>query len=238
MKTLQVMSALCYVISSVLGTAVPDLTNASVLVIGGAGFIGSKLIAAIHKSGCKEVKAVDSFDAYSSIHLKRLRAAHVKQETGVVVMEDDACSPTFNFSCSLQTFTHIFHFGGISGKKEPGCMDKILEKIKNVTSSGNPPPKLFYSSPLVGADNLTTSTASEMAVNAYFNRYNGTIAIACFLIPSVYGPMDRPESPVGRLARVALTAGEEGAQVLMDFKEDSIGPINDASYMYVDSVVS
>ena len=60
----------------------------AILVTGGAGFIGSKIIERLSMSG-KRVVAIDDFNDYYSIDLKRARARNLLRDFGVRVLDMD-----------------------------------------------------------------------------------------------------------------------------------------------------
>ena len=61
------------------------LTTDSVLVTGGAGFVGFHLASRLNRDGVRVV-AIDDFNPYYSTALKRARAAHLRK-WGVEVLE-------------------------------------------------------------------------------------------------------------------------------------------------------
>lgn len=216
MKDLGTLCILCICMAA----AAQNLTVANVLVVGGAGFVGSNLIIALHKHGCKSISSYDIFDAESDIHIKRKRADRVLNLAKVTITEGDVCDPKFNFN-SLRKFTHIFHFGAIPQTSEPQCFDSVLAKIikRNTTVL----PTVFYASPLYGKGNVRGAKAWTN-LRDRFDRYG--IPIALFLLPTVYGPFDKPESMISKLTMAALT--DDTPQ---------IGEWDTSSFIYIDDLI-
>lgn len=72
------------------GTHVPLTSASRVLVTGAAGFIGFHLSMLLRRHGATVV-GLDSFTDYYSLDLKRARAAKLRSEYGVSVMEGTVC---------------------------------------------------------------------------------------------------------------------------------------------------
>ncbi|CAM9123659.1 unnamed protein product, partial [Ectocarpus fasciculatus] len=107
-----------------------DLSQATVMVTGAAGFIGSHLVMNLVKKGCRSVVAVDNFGAYYSVYLKRLRADLVTNTTKIKITEGDVCDINFMKSMFLaQSFTHVVHLAAQPGVRY--SFVKPLSYIRN-----------------------------------------------------------------------------------------------------------
>ena len=90
------------------------LPTDSVLVTGGAGFVGFHLASRLKRDGVRVV-AIDDFNPYYSTALKRARAAHLRK-WGVEVLEGDICDAELLGSLFVQHgLTHVAHLAAQAG---------------------------------------------------------------------------------------------------------------------------
>lgn len=89
-----------------------------ILVFGAAGFLGNSLLLHVHKVGIKSL-GIDNFNgATTSIALKRRRQRNLKIETGLDIIEADACDSNFvNVLLLSNKFTHILYFASQPGNR-------------------------------------------------------------------------------------------------------------------------
>eukprot|EP00605_Chrysophyceae_sp_TOSAG23-4_P002311 GSChrysophyteH1.ASY1.ANO1.2557.1 assembled CDS len=93
-----------------------DLSLASVLVTGAAGFIGSHLTMDLIRKGCKSVVAVDNFGSYYDPSLKRVRSDLITSKTNIMVTEGDVCDSDLMKDLFLKNnFTHVVHLAAQPG---------------------------------------------------------------------------------------------------------------------------
>lgn len=137
-----------------------DLSQASVLITGAAGFIGSHLVMNLFKQGCRSIVAIDNFDAYYSVYLKRLRADLVQNTTGVRVTQGDVCDVEFMRSMFMEhSFTHVVHLAAQPGvrysfvrplsyiRNNIECFTVLMEQIRLTHDKPKRPlPRLLYAS--------------------------------------------------------------------------------------------
>jgi UDP-glucuronate 4-epimerase len=208
------MAGLCC--SAVHSKGGADLQGATVLVTGGAGFIGTHLLMNLAKQNCLSIVAVDNFNADYNIALKRLRAENIANATGIKVIKGDICSAGSDFMKHLlaaTTFTHVVHLatqgggggGGDQGTQGVACVARVLQGLRQSDRyTGLSLPRLLYALPAIEA-NGENSADSFKAVDAFKAAKFGMTGAVGFLLPSVYGPMDRPDSTVARLTSAVLT---------------------------------
>src|SRR5690242_16674614 len=91
----------------------------TVLVTGGAGFIGSHLVAALLKSPSfadAPIVVLDNFNDYYDPRLKRRNAAESAKSPRVRIVEADFCDSAKMLQLfAEQRFTHVVHLGGSPG---------------------------------------------------------------------------------------------------------------------------
>lgn len=93
----------------------------TVLVTGGAGFIGSHLVAALLNKklpGLEGARVVvlDNFNDYYDPQLKRANAAELSKSSHVEIIEGDFCDgPAMTKLFAKHKFEHVVHLGGSPG---------------------------------------------------------------------------------------------------------------------------
>jgi len=88
----------------------------SILITGGAGFIGSHLATILSERGEQPIVCLDNFNDYYDPKLKRANAARISELKNVEVLEGDFCD--FDFTTTLfadRKFKHVVHLGAYAG---------------------------------------------------------------------------------------------------------------------------
>ena len=102
----------------------------SILVTGGAGFVGSHLVEALVESGVERVVALDNFNGYYDSRLKRANAAAIQKLRQVVVVEGDFRDSTLVTDLlSRHNVRAICHLGASPGV--PISLTQPLETTEN-----------------------------------------------------------------------------------------------------------
>ena len=188
-----------------------DIHAASVLVTGGAGFIGHFVIRELQRRHIKVV-GVDNFNDYYSVHLKRARA----NQTGVVYDTDVCDQRAMQTHLTKHKVTHVIHLAAQAGvrysiehpqayvKSNVECFVQLLEVLKSTniplvyaSSSSvygkNTKVPFSESDPVVQPVSLYAATKreNELLAHVYWNMYKlKSIGLRFF---TVYGPMGRPD---------------------------------------------
>ena len=102
------------------GVTVDRVTSSSrVLVTGGAGFIGSSLMASLGARTTDKpavVVGLDTFNDYYSPAMKYGRAKRLKDEFGQTVVKGDVCNTSLIESLfAKHEFTHVVHLAAQAG---------------------------------------------------------------------------------------------------------------------------
>jgi UDP-glucuronate 4-epimerase len=88
----------------------------TILVTGGAGFIGSHLVTALVASGQERVVVVDNFNDYYDPDLKRANAAAWAGDDRIQVVVADFCDQTAMLQLfASEQFQQVVHLGGSPG---------------------------------------------------------------------------------------------------------------------------
>lgn len=188
-----------------------DISNASILVTGGAGFIGHFVIRELQRRDI-HVIGVDNFNDYYSVHLKKARANH----TGVIYEEDVCHKDSIQSMLQKHKITHVIHLAAQAGvrysiehpqayvKSNVECFVQLLEVLKSTniplvyaSSSSvygkNTKVPFSESDPVVQPVSLYAATKreNELLAHVYWNMYKlRSIGLRFF---TVYGPMGRPD---------------------------------------------
>lgn len=198
-----------------------------VLVTGGAGFIGSSLMGALHEQFAPEVVVgLDNFNDYYPQSLKEARAADLERAGVHTVRADLNDAEVINELMSLCHFTHVLHLAAQAGvryaKKNPmsyvqsnlGGFVTLLEVLKTF----DPIPRVVYasSSSVYGLNKkvpfsesdvtdtpaslyAATKKADELLAHTYNNIYG--ISLTGLRFFTVYGPWGRPDMAAYAFAR-------------------------------------
>ena len=188
-----------------------DIDNSSVLVTGGAGFIGHFVIQELQRRNISVV-GVDNFNDYYSVHLKRARA----NQTGFVYNTDVCNKDSIRSMLLKHKITHVIHLAAQAGvrysiehpqayvKSNVQCFVQLLEVLKSTniplvyaSSSSvygkNTKVPFSESDPVVQPVSLYAATKreNELLAHVYWNMYKlRSIGLRFF---TVYGPMGRPD---------------------------------------------
>ena len=230
----------------------------SVLITGGAGFIGSHLAIHLREKGVKNVVALDNFDSYYSVSLKRRRAERVSS-SGATVVEGDICDAVL-----LQTlfgahdFTHVVNLAARPGvryafvdplsyiRNNMKCFTTLLEQMRLFYAKKPFIPRLLYaSSSSVYGLNTKIPYSEEDPVNSPSNLYGATkrsneliayayhhlfgITVIGFRFFTVYGPWGRPDMATNIFTNKILSNG-----TITLFNEGKL--IRD--FTYIDDIVA
>jgi len=88
----------------------------TVLVTGGAGFIGSHLCRALVAAGYERIVVLDNFNPYYDPQLKRATAAELAVLPQLKIVEADFCdAPAMLRLFAAEQFEHVIHLGGSPG---------------------------------------------------------------------------------------------------------------------------
>ena len=208
------------ILASVAATkaSVPVLPRgSSVLVTGGAGFIGFHLTKSLYAAGM-HVTVIDNMDPYYSIALKQTRWDMLTMLDGVNMVEGDMCNDTLlNELQEKHVFTHVASLAGQAGVRyslihpkaythnNVHCFLSVLELIRRY-----PRVKLVYASsssvygsntkvPFSETDRVdspeslyaVTKKTDEAMAHVYHRLYN--ISVTGLRFFTVYGPWGRPD---------------------------------------------
>ena len=155
----------------VTGPRVALPRGSSVLVTGGAGFVGYHLALRLHRDGVRVV-ALDNFDPYYSTALKRARAARL-QSAGIHLVEMDMCDEEGLVELLEQPpgFTHVASLAAQAGvryslvrpqayaRANVQCFLSVLEALRRLQT---PPPLIYASSSSVYGANTKTPFAEAV----------------------------------------------------------------------------
>ncbi|KAJ9467571.1 UDP-glucuronate 4-epimerase 2 [Diplonema papillatum] len=166
--------------------ALPE--HASVMVTGAAGFIGLHTVIALKKQGVRVV-GIDSFSDYYSVDLKERRAAVLRKDWGVSVLNETTCDERGMVDLLVEhNVTHVVHLAAQPGiaksledpvlyiEQNVKCFVTLLQALKSVTRPGLPRGRiqLVYasSSSVYGTSALPPFSEEEFAEPA--NVYGST----------------------------------------------------------------
>lgn len=214
-------------------------TGATAVVTGGAGFIGSHLVAALVADGAS-VRVVDCFTPYYDVAIKRGRVARFPD--GVDLSEVDLASDPLE--PHLDGATHVFHLAGQPGVRASwgagfadyvdwniiatqrlleACVGLDLDLRKFVNSSSSSVygaaetfPTSESSVPRPVSPYGVTKLAAENLCGAY--AINLGLPVVSLRYFTVYGPGQRPDMATQRLCRAAIlgerfTLNGDGTQI-------------------------
>ncbi len=202
----------------------------SILVTGGAGFIGSTLVDRLLADGHR-VTVLDNFNDFYDPQIKRSNIqAHLDQPNYRLVEGDLRDETTVNDCFRRGEFTEVIHLAAMAGVRPSiqvlyqqvnligtmnileGCRDFKVNKLLFASSSsvyGNNPKVPFAETDRV--DNpispyASTKKSGELMVYTYHHLYK--IQSACLRFFTVYGPRQRPEMAIHQFTR-KIFEGEE-----------------------------
>jgi UDP-glucuronate 4-epimerase len=195
--------------------------GSSVLVTGGAGFVGYHLCLRLHRDGVRVV-ALDNFDPYYSTALKRARQAKLVAK-GIEVIEADMCDDARLAQIFQQApgpFTHVASLAAQAGvrfslvrpqaytRANVQCFLSLLEALRHIPATSRPQLVYASSSSVYGSNTKTpfsesdrtdspnslyaaTKKTNEQLAHVYHNLYGLRVTGLRFF--TVYGPWGRPD---------------------------------------------
>jgi len=206
-----------------------------ILATGAAGFIGARAVELL--SPDHDVIAVDSFDDYYSPHLKHLRAARLRELTGVEVLQRDLsnaqeCASVFD--SSIDAVIHLAARPGVRAPVQslPLYVNSNVVSLTNILTNvqTHDVSRVLYASSssvygdktgsLVETDSVlkpvsyygATKLAGELVVDAV-SRLDDRVFVGLRFF-TVYGPWGRPDMLMWRLIASAL--GGSNVRILGD----------------------
>lgn len=204
----------------------------TVLVTGGAGFIGSHLIERLLEAGDAQIVCLDSFNAYYDPQLKRANAAWLERNERVTIVEGSVADAALvDELFGRYHFRQVVHLGGYAGVRASVEMPLAYEEA-NVRGSlvlleaarRHPVERflLVSSSTVYGAGCATpfredaplgvplnpygvTKRAAELLALQYHRSYG--VPAVCLRPFSVFGSRMRPDLAIHVFA-TAITSGK------------------------------
>lgn len=225
----------------------------SVLVTGGAGFIGSHLVGALLKKNCL-VSCIDDFNDYYDPRVKRRNISEFLKNKNFSLFEGDIRDTGFVENIfKNNTFTVVIHLAARAGVRSSISHPKlyaevninglinILEQVKKDKNT-----KFIFASsssvygnnkkvPFLETDNVdfpispyaATKKAGELICHSYHYLYG--MRMACLRFFTVYGPRQRPEMAIYLFIRSIL----HGKPIEM-YGDGSTS----RDYTYIDDIIS
>jgi len=214
----------------------------SILITGGAGFIGSHLSKILAEHTDHPIVSLDNFNDYYDPRLKRANAEQIESQANVEVLEGDFCD--FDFSDSLfakYKFEHVVHLGAYAGVRASVQQPKIFQEtnvggtlslleasrrhrvkrfllVSSSTVYGTGAGVPFTEDAPLGVPASpygATKRAAELLGLTYSSLHG--VPVVCLRPFSVYGPGLRPD-----LALTIFTAAIEGGTELPLFGDGSV----------------
>ena len=203
---------------------------ATVLVTGGAGFIGSHLVDSLLADG-QRVVVVDDFNDFYDPAIKRENVAGHLGRPGYTLIEDDIRDP----GCFERVFTRfrptqVVHLAARAGVR-PSLAEPVLYAETNITGTlqllecarrYGVEKFIFGSSSSVYGENAklpfseadpvpgpispyaATKAAGELLAYTYSHLYD--LPVVCLRFFTVYGPRQRPDLAIHKFAKL-IAAG-------------------------------
>ncbi len=159
----------------------------SILVTGGAGFIGSHLIELLLKEFDSRIVCLDSFNDYYDPSLKRANVAGFENNRRVSVIEGDFCDfETTERLFARHRFEHVLHLGAYAG---------VRYSVENPA---------IYQHTNVGGTLSLLEAARRHPVERFLMTSSSTVYGKGAAIPFVENaPLGVPMSPYGATKRAA-----------------------------------
>lgn len=192
----------------------------SILVTGGAGFIGSHLVDRLLEAGHR-VTALDNFnDFYDPAIKERNCATHQEADNYTLVRGDIRDADTVNACFKKGRFSEVIHLAAMAGVR-PSIANPVLYQEVNLIGTMNlleatrefdVPAFHFASSSSVYGNNekvpfsetdfvdhpispyAATKKSGELMVHCYHHLYG--FRASCLRFFTVYGPRQRPEMAI------------------------------------------
>ena len=210
--------------------------RASVLVTGGAGFIGSHLVERLLRLG-RRVVVVDNFCDFYDPAIKRANVAAVEGQPGYTLCEGDIRDAAFlHQAFGAHEFDCVVHLAAMAGVRpsieQPryysdvnvGGTLNVLECCRGHGARPSGRPRLVFgsSSSVYGVNTkvpfseddrveraISPYAATKLAGEVLCHTYHHLygIPVACLRFFTVYGPRQRPEMAIAKFIRL-IDAGE------------------------------
>jgi UDP-glucuronate 4-epimerase len=170
----------------------------TVLVTGGAGFIGSHLVAALLEAGEPRVVVVDNFNDYYKPDLKRANALAWVNDNRVEVVVADFCEQAAMHQLfARERFRHVIHLGGSPGV--PHSVRHPAEVLHNNVQG---------TLALLEAAREQSAYSQQQPVERFLFSSSSTVYGQGALAPFVEdAPLGVPASPYGVSKRAAELLG-------------------------------
>jgi UDP-glucuronate 4-epimerase len=204
----------------------------TILVTGGAGFIGSNLVDVLLRDNNHRVTVVDNFNDFYDPQIKRHNlAAHIGHENFELLEADITNEPAMTELFARAHFDCVVHLGARAGVR-PSLEDPLAYEDTNVRGTyvlleaarkAEMPQFVFGSSSSVYGVNAkvpfseddptaqpispyaATKIAAEAACHTYSHLYG--MRIVCLRFFTVYGARQRPDLAIHKFARL-ITEGK------------------------------
>jgi UDP-glucuronate 4-epimerase len=226
----------------------------SILVTGGAGFIGSHLVDSLLAEGCWRVIVVDSFDDFYAPAIKRANvAAHLSNPDFRLYEADirdaEGLRRIFADNAGISAIVHLAARAGVRPSlQQPqayldvnvsgtlnllecarafGVRQFVFGSSSSVYGAGTPVPfaeAARTASPI--SPYAASKAAAELLCHTYAHLYD--VRCVCLRFFTVYGPRQRPDLAIHKFARLI-----RDAQPIPLFGDGS----SRRDYTYVDDIV-
>lgn len=217
------------------------ITN-SILVTGGAGFIGSHFIERLLEERREKIVCLDNFNRFYDPAVKRANIAGFARDPRVILVEADFCeAAAMRRLFDEYDVAHVVHLGAYAGVR-PSVAEPLIYQQTNVggtlalleaarqhpverfllisssTVYGQSAPAPFVEDAPLGVP-LSPYGASKRAAEVFGNTYHGLhgVPVVCVRPFSVYGPRLRPD-----LALSIWTAAIESGRKLTLFGDGTV----------------
>ncbi|KAG8672142.1 hypothetical protein FPOAC2_05510 [Fusarium poae] len=238
---------------TIVTTLRSSIPRQSILVTGGAGFIGSHLVEALLADGYWRVVVIDNFDDFYSPEIKRANLAGLLQHPNLTVYEADirdvpALSAIFsesNFSVvvhlaaragvlpSLQ-FPDLYYDVNVTGTmnllqccKDFGVKQFVFGSSSSVYGLGAKAPFSETQSTTKPISPYAASKATgELLCHTWSHLYQ--IRCVCLRFFTVYGPRQRPDLAIHKFTRLI----HQGKPIPLFGDGSSI-----RDYTYIDDII-
>jgi len=215
-----------------MARSAPGRQPRTVLLTGGAGFIGSHVAEALLRRGDRVV-VMDNFDPSYDPAIKRRNVAGVLTSPAFELVEGDILSDRdMDRLFAVAKYDAVIHLAALAGVRpsiaQPDRYDQVnvlgtTRLLQRVRVHGVPQLIFGSSSSVYGSTTdvpftedkpadrpsspyAATKRAGELACYAFHELYG--IDVTCLRFFTVYGPRQRPEMAIHRFARL-LSAGAE-----------------------------
>src|SRR5690606_33116253 len=190
----------------------------SILVTGGAGFIGSHLIELLLAQSDEPLVCLDNFNDYYDPALKRKNVESFQNNPRVTMVEGDFCeTEAMRMLFAQQAFSHVVHLGAYAGVRPSIARPLVYQKanvegtlvlleaarkypvrrfllVSSSTVYGNNAPAPFREDGPLGVP-LSPYGATKRAAELLGQTYHllHQVPVVCLRPFSVYGPRLRPD---------------------------------------------